>query len=188
MTGELEKIIQILRRLGYKPIIIGTYALILQGWLPKSFLRITKDIDIYVNNPDILFDLRVKEEILREGLQLGRTEVGGLYIQQRRKPIEILYPIYDIYIPNSLLRETLKINQLTVLEGHAVLISKALGGDITYLASYLRKKPVVDRLKKLLITIRSDPAISFNIVKRRVAKFLEKLRVEDVIVREVLCL
>jgi len=45
------------------------------------------------------------------------------------KPIEILYPVADIYIPQSLLRETVIVGGLRVLEAHAVIVAKALGDE-----------------------------------------------------------
>ncbi len=42
------------------------------------------------------------------------------------KPIEILYPVAGIYIPQSLLCETVIVRGLRVLEAHAVIVAKAL--------------------------------------------------------------
>jgi len=53
------------------------------------------------------------------GLSIGRSEAGGIYVDAE-KPIEIIYPIHDIFIPRELLRHTITINGMGVLEGCVV--------------------------------------------------------------------
>jgi len=87
----LQTVYRLLKELGYKPIVVGTYALILQGWLPPSYIAETKDIDIYVDDPAIVFDEEFERKIVGLGLNVGRSEAGGIYVNAE-KPIEIVYP------------------------------------------------------------------------------------------------
>jgi len=133
----LRLVCQVLRELGYRPVRVGTYALVLQNWLPPSYIAETEGIDIFVDDPAIVFDERFERRIVGLGLSLGRSEAGGIYIDAE-KPMEIVYPIHDIFIPRELLRHTITINDMEVLEGHAVIVAKSLGGDIKYLAHIIK--------------------------------------------------
>ena len=57
---------------------MGTYTLILQGWLPPSNLEGAKDVDIYVDEPMAVFDVRVEESMLALGLSVGQVGVRRL--------------------------------------------------------------------------------------------------------------
>jgi len=111
------------------------------------------------------------------GLSLGRSEAGGIYIDAE-KPIEIVYSIHDIFIPRELLRHTITINDMEVLERHAVIVAKSLGGDIKYLAHIIKLMGIeidVERLWKLVEEIRAELELSMlHIVVRRVAEFIEE--------------
>jgi len=163
--------------LGYRPVIVGTYALVIQEWLPPSYLDETKDIDLYVDEPMIVFDNRVEEKIMALGLSVGRTESGGFYVDAG-KPIEIVYPIHDFYA-RTLLRYTVHIDCMEVMEGHAVLVAKALGSSIEHLAGIIKDSGVridVEKLRVLLQSIAGevDPA-RYRIVRRRVENFIRRL-------------
>jgi len=164
--------------LGYKPVVVGTYALIIQGWLPLPYLDETKDIDIYVDEPMIVFDNRVEERITALGLSVGRTESGGFYVDAG-KPIEILYPIHDFYIPGALLRHTVTIDDMEVLEGHAVLVAKALASSIEYLADTIRVRGIrvnTERLRDLIQSIADEvEPTRYRIAERRIESFIKKL-------------
>jgi len=169
---------QLLRELGYRPIIVGTYALILQGWLPPTYIAETKDVDVFVDDPMIVFDERVERRLFMLGLYMGRSEAGGLYVGAE-KPIEIMYPIHDFYIPRNLLKYAMVINDVEVLEGHAVIVAKALGGDVRYLASKVKEMNVAvdtNKLYKLLNEVADElePALR-NTVSKRVREFIEVL-------------
>ena len=177
LERSLRSVYKVLEELGYRPLIVGTYALILQGWLPQSYLEETKDIDIYVDEPMIVFDSKVEEKIMKLGLSIGKSETGGIYVDAG-KPIEIVYPIYDFYIPRKLLKHTMVIKGIRVLEGHAVLVAKALGGSIKYLAKTLRRTGVfisVERIRKLLLSVKDelDPSI-YMVAKRRINEFIRE--------------
>ena len=166
-----------LERLGYRPIIIGTYALILQRWLPAGFLEETKDVDIYVDDPLVAFDEQVEKRIIDLGLPVGRSEAGGFYIGTP-KPIEIVYPIHDIHVPSRLLQHFIVIKGLRVLEGHAVIVAKALGSTVDRLADAIRDMGVrvdASRLRELLDSIKDevDEAV-FRVARRRIERFIEK--------------
>ena len=178
----MEKIVRSvcseLERLGYRPVIVGTYALIIQGWLPSSYINETKDVDLYVDEPMVVFDDRIEERMLVLGLSVGRSESGGLYIDAG-KPIEIVYPIYDIFIPKALLKHVVMIKRLRVLEGHAALVAKALGSSIEHLAPVIKAMGArvdVERLRSLLRSIANEvESLKYMVVKRRVESFLRKM-------------
>ncbi len=167
-----------LERLGYRPVIIGTYALIVQGWLPPSYIDETKDVDLYVDEPMVMFDDRVEERMLTLGLIVGRSESGGFYIEAG-KPIEIVYPIHDFYVPRALLKHVVIIRGLRVLEGHAVLVAKALGSPIEHLVRAIKAMGVrIDpqRLRGLLRSIAGEVEPSrYMVVRRRVEAFIRKI-------------
>ncbi len=173
----IESIYLELERLGYSPVIIGTYALIIQGWLPPSYIYETKDVDIYIDEPMIIFDDRIVERVFALGLSMGRTESGGFYIDAG-KPIEIIYPIHDFFVPKNLLKHVVKIKGMRVLEGHAALIAKALGSNIEYLAHAIKANGVKVDVRRLYILLRSisgeiDPS-KYIVARRRVRIFVKK--------------
>jgi len=179
MHKELQLTCRVLRELGYRPVIVGTYALILQGWLPKSYIIETKDIDIFVDDPAIVFDDRFEKKVIGLGFNLGRSEVGGIYIDTE-KPIEVLYPIHDIFIPKNLLRYIITISEMEVLEGHAVLVAKSLAGDIKHLAHTIKQMNVkvdMKMLRRLLEDTQNelDPNIR-HIVARRIDEFIREFQ------------
>ena len=186
MWGEsvrgLERIIRSvcleLERLGYRPVIVGTYALIVQGWVPPTYLDETKDVDIYVDEPMVVFDDRVEERMLALGLSVGRSESGGFYIEAG-KPIEIVYPIHDFFVPRALLRHVVMIGGLRVLEGHAALVAKALGSPIEHLAHAIKAMGVrvnVQRLRSLLRGVAGEVEPSkYMVAGRRVEAFIRKM-------------
>ena len=158
LEGIIRSIFLELEHLGYNPVIIGTYALIVQGWLPPSYIDETKDVGIYVDEPMVVFDDRVEERMLALGLSVGRSESGGFYIEAG-KPVEIVYPIHDFFVPRTLLKHVVMISGLRVLEGHAALVAKALGSPIEHLAHAIRAMSVrvdVLRLRSLLGSIAGE--------------------------------
>lgn len=179
---NLEKVIRNvffeLERLGYRPVIIGTYALIVQGWLPPLYIGETKDVDIYVDEPMVVFDDRIEERMLALGLSVGRSESGGFYIEAV-KPVEIIYPIHDFFVPRALLKHVVMIEGLSVLEGHAALIAKALGSPIEHLSHTIKAMGVrvnVQRLRSLLRSVADEVEPSKYIVaRRRVEAFIRKM-------------
>ncbi len=178
----LERIIRSvcleLERLGYRPVIVGTYALIVQGWLPPSYIDETKDVDVYVDEPMVVFDDRVEERMLAFGLSVGRSESGGFYIDAG-KPIEIVYPIHDFFVPRALLKHVVMIGGLRVLEGHATLVAKALGSSIEQLVPAIKAMGVrvdVERLRSLLRSIADEVESSkYMVARRRVEVFIRKI-------------
>jgi len=154
LEDAVRRVYGVLESLGYRPIVVGTYALILQGWLPPRYLEETKDVDIYIDEPMIVFDDRVEERMLAVGLSVGRPESGGFYVDAG-KPIEIVYPIHDFYVPRALLKHTISVKGLEVLEGHAALVAKALGSPIDHLAPVIKAMGVgvdVERLREALLS------------------------------------
>jgi len=178
LEGIIRSIFLELERLGYEPVIVGTYALIVQGWLPPIYLNETKDVDIYVDEPMVVFDERVEERMLTLGLSVGRSESGGFYIEAG-KPVEILYPIHDFFIPRTLLKHVVMIEGLRVLEGHATLVAKALGSPIEQLASVINAMGIrvdTQSLRNLLRSIASDVEPSkYMVVRRRVEAFIKEM-------------
>ena len=179
LLSAVKRIYEVLESLKYSPVIVGTYALIIQGWLPVDYVYETKDIDIYVPDPMIVFDRRVEDKLEAIGFPIGRSEAGGFYADAG-KPIEILYPVFDIYIPERLLDHVLKINDMRVLEGHAVLVAKALGSDIDYLADIIHlRKVAIDstHLEKLVkeLTGKVSPEY-YEVLVRRIERFIEKYK------------
>jgi len=90
-----------------------------------------------------------------------------------------MYPIHDFYIPRNLLKYAMVINDVEVLEGHAVIVAKALGGDVRYLASKVKEMNVAvdtNKLYKLLDKVADElePALR-NTVSKRVREFIEVL-------------
>lgn len=167
-----------LELLGYRPVIIGTYALIVQGWLPPSYIDETKDVGLYVDEPMVVFDDRVEERMLTLGLSVGRSESGGFYIEAG-KPVEIVYPIHDFYVPRALLKHVVIIRGLRVLEGHAVLVAKALGSPIEHLVRAIKAMGVrvdAQRLRGLLRSVAGEVEPSrYMVVRRRVEAFIRKM-------------
>jgi len=179
LEDAIRKVYTVLESLGYRPVVIGSYALILQGWLPWSYLYETKDVDVYVDEPTIVFDRRVEDRLLSIGFSVGRSEAGGFYVDAV-KPIEIVYPVYDIHVPRALLRHQVSVRGMMVLEGHAVLVAKALGSSIEHLADVIRLRGIVvdaDRLRSLLESIAGevDPA-RYRVAVRRAEAFLRRYR------------
>jgi len=180
MAG-LERIIRSIflefDRLGYRPVIVGTYALIVQGWLPPAYLDETKDVDIYVDEPMVVFDNRVEERMLALGLSVGRSESGGFYIEAE-KPVEIIYPIHDFFVPRTLLKHVVMVEGLRVLEGHAALVAKALGSPIGHLAPTIKAMGVrvdTQSLHSLLRSIAGEVESSkYMVVRRRVEAFIKE--------------
>lgn len=156
---------------------VGTYALILQSWLPLTYIAET--IDIFVDNPTIVFDEGFERRILGLALSVGRSEAGGLYVGAE-KPIEIIYPIHDIYIPRKLLRYTVSIDNMEVLEGHAAIIAKAIGNDVKHLTYRIKAMGItadVERLYRLLKEIEDEIELNMkHTIIRRVKEFVEKLQ------------
>ena len=177
LDDDVRKVYMVLESLGYKPVIVGTYALVLQGWLPRSYIDRTKDIDIYVDDPAIAFDTRFEGKLLAIGLPMGRSESGGIYASSI-KPIEVVYPVFDFYIPRLLLEHTVLVGGLRILEGHAVLVAKSLGSDIADLADYLLAGGAVvdvDRLRALARSIaREVDREAHTAASRRVEEFIER--------------
>ena len=171
----VKRVYSVLETLGYKPVVVGTYALILQGWLSEDYFMETKDIDIYIDEPMIVFDDRIEESIYSLGLSLGRSEAGGIYIDSD-KPIEILYPLHEFYIPPRLLERVVIIDDMRILEGHAVLVAKALGGNIDQLAEAISVKPDPLTLSVLLENIAGYVSREiYMLAKKRVKRFIELL-------------
>jgi hypothetical protein len=54
----------------------------------------------------IVFDDRLEESIYRSGLFIGGSKAGGIYINFD-KPIEIVYPLHEFYIPPRLLERVM---------------------------------------------------------------------------------
>ena len=167
-----------LERLGYKPVVVGTYALIIQGWLPPSYINETKDVDVYVDEPMVVFDDRVEERMIALGLSVGRSESGGFYIDVG-KPIEVVYPIHDIFIPRALLRHVITVKGLKVLEGHATLVAKALGSPIEHLAHSIKSMGVKVDVQRLLSLLRGivdevEPS-NYIAARRRIDAFIRKM-------------
>ncbi len=177
---RLERIIKTiyleLENLGYKPVIIGTYALIIQGWLPASYIDETNDI--YVDEPMVVFDDRIEEKMLALGFSVGRSELGGLYIEAV-KPIEIIYSIHDFFIPKNLLRHIVIVRGLRVLEGHATLVAKAFGSPIEHLAYIIKSMNVridVEKLRSMLNNIIGEvEPPRYIIIRRRVENFIKNI-------------
>jgi len=72
---------------------------------------------------------------------------------------------------------------MDVLEGHAVIVAKSLGGDIKPLAHILKLmgiKVEVEKLQRLVKEIQPElePSIGY-VVARRVAKFIEELKSQE---------
>ncbi|MEM1610518.1 MAG: hypothetical protein QXQ57_02595 [Sulfolobales archaeon] len=65
---------------------------------------------------------------------------------------------------------------MRVLEGHSVLVAKAFGGNIGYLARELLVKPDPEKLVNLVESMNRevDPVI-LNVVRRRIERFIEEL-------------
>ncbi|MCE4624022.1 MAG: hypothetical protein F7B11_04655 [Caldisphaeraceae archaeon] len=167
-----------LEHLGYEPVIVDTYALIVQGWLPPTYLDETKDVDIYVDEPMVVFDERVEERMLALGLSVGRSESGGFYIEAG-KPVEIVYPIHDFFVPRTLLRHVVMVEGLRVLEGHAALVAKALDSSIEHLAPTIKVMGIVvntQTIRNLLRSIASDVEPSrYMVARRRVEAFINEM-------------
>jgi len=179
LEDTLKSIWRVLESLGYRPVVVGTYALILQGWLPHDYLYETKDVDLYVDNPIVVFDERVEEALISRGLPMGRSEAGRLYVEAA-KPVEIVYPVHGIYVPTTLLGHVVSVRGLRVLEGHAVLVAKALGSSIEHLAGAIQLMGVrvdEERLRSLLEGVAGevDPA-EYSVATRRVEAFLRRYR------------
>ena len=126
----------------------------------------------------VVFDDRVVEGMLALGLAVGRSESGGFYVDAG-KPIEIVYPVHDFYVPGTLLKHVVVIRGLRVLEGHAVLVAKALGSPIEHLAPAIRMMGVrVDakRLRSLLGSIAGEVEPSrYMVARRRVETFIRRM-------------
>ena len=187
LEETIRKVYMILESLGYRPVIVGTYALILQGWLPQSYLDETKDVDVYVDEATVIFDHRVEDMLLSIGFSIGRSEAGGFYVDAV-KPVEIVYPIYDIYVPRALLEHVVGVKGMRVLEGHAVFVAKALGSSIEHLADIIRLRGVtvnVNRLRSLLESIASevDPA-RYRVAVRRIEALLRRYRAASTLEHE----
>mgnify|MGYP001772654588 CR=1 FL=1 len=175
LLEKLREIYDLLLRRSYRPVIVGSFALILQEWLPKWYLDVTKDIDVYINDPQIVFDTQLESELSRR-YALGRSEIGGIYIDTGLKKIEIIYPLYDFYIPRKLLENTVDIEGLRVLEGHSALIAMSLGYDITRYVSFLRVAIDQDKLRRLLEIIGDELEEERYIVAReRIERFINTL-------------
>ena len=185
LGGSLRGLKEIIRRicleleqLGYRPVVVGTYALIVQGWLPPTYLEETKDVDVYVDEPMVVFDDRVEERMIALGLSIGRSESGGFYIDAV-KPVEIVYPIHDFFVPRALLKHTVTVKGLRVLEGHAALVAKALGSPIEHLAPVIKTMGVrvdLGELRNLLRSIANEVEPSKYVVgKRRIESFIKRL-------------
>lgn len=129
LLEQVRLVYKVLEEAGYTPVIVGSFALVLQGWLPPTHVLATKDVDIYVSDPNVAFDELVEKLLLEKGLVLSRSDAGGLYVETGAKRVEILYPIHDVYVPPTLLRHTVTIAGMRVLEAHATLVARALAGS-----------------------------------------------------------
>ena len=56
LLQDLRLLSDCLRETGRRPVLVGTYALFLQGWLPPTYELLTKDVDVYVEDPLAPFD------------------------------------------------------------------------------------------------------------------------------------
>jgi len=75
------------------------------------------------------------------------------------------------------------INNMEVLEGHAVIVAKALGGDVRPLARIIKSMGVkvdIEKIQRLAEKIRSElePAMHY-VVARRIAKFIEEFQSQE---------
>jgi len=82
-------------------------------------------------------------------------------------------------VPEPLLQYRVNIKGVEVLEGHATLVTKALGGDLKYLAKYLRVYPSEDKLRLLLKLIEPylEPHIYLKAkdrINRLISHLIEK--------------
>jgi len=161
-----RKVVRALQSEGFTPVIVGTHALILQGWLPEDYIVETKDIDIYIPSPDVLVAIattgsRLLEELEGEGFIVSLHATGGVEVValDTDKPIKILYPIADIYIPRVLLEEVVVIEGLRVLEAHAALVAKMLGEEYSLMrvASILKERRIpVDVYRLIYLAERAE--------------------------------
>ncbi len=51
LISLLKKVYDVLDEFMYRPVIVGTFALILQKWIPSNYIYMTKDIDVYSSDP-----------------------------------------------------------------------------------------------------------------------------------------
>jgi len=145
----LKLVNELLKHIGVKGVVVGTYALFLQD-AAKPYE--TKDIEVYVY-AGIIYKLGLIETLAPDyGLFFGRSEVGGIYFDYEGVRIELIYPYGDIYVPEPLLQHVVRINDLLVLEYHAVLIAKALAGvsNVSRALRYMVKPVSLNKLRKLL--------------------------------------
>ena len=191
------KVLRLLRRLyaileerGYRPVIIGTYALILQGWLPEDYLEETKDTDIYIPSTELFIEItpggELYSRLLGKGFNVILHETGGITITHQDLPqlVELIHPLGEIFVPNTLLTETVAIEGLTVLEAHAVIVAKALGEEqaLLKLADKLKTRHITldrTRVEKLAEKVAQELVEAnepwrANALKRRVKAFLER--------------
>ncbi len=133
---------------------------------------------LYSSDPMIAFDRLVEERIYGLGLTIGRTDAGGIYVDTHVKPIEIIYPIHDFYIPTKLLNETVMVRDMRVLEGHAVLVAKALASSIDYLATIIKSTGIhinVERLNLLARSLSKEiDHSSYDLLSGRIRSFIER--------------
>ena len=185
----LKKLYSILKRQGYRPVIVGTYALILQGWLPDEYLEETKDIDIYIPSAELFIEVapgsRLHSTLIEEGFNVVFHEAGGVSAihWELPRPVELLYPLGEIFVPETLLEHIVVVEGLAVLEAHAVIVAKALGEEqpLLKLATILkaRRVPLSEARVRELVNgvsrelMESGEPWRAGILRRRVEAFLE---------------
>ena len=109
---------------------------------------------------------------------MERSESGGFYIEAG-KPVEIVYPIHVFFVPRTLLKRVVMVSGLRVLEGHAVLVAKALGSPVEHLAHAIKAMGVrvdAQRLGSLLSSVAGEVEPSkYMVARRRVEAFIRRM-------------
>lgn len=165
MSYTLRDLAAVLGKLidyGIDFVIIGDT--VIQLALKKKELK--GDIDLFVLKPSVIVDEQIFMEIAeREKWHYTTTEAGTPKLIARANdkeiPIELYENIFDIYIPEEIIRSAKAINlrgiKIRIIKPEEYLVLKAKQGvDIDKLSTYIKELKHIDR-KLLMKTINLVP-------------------------------
>ncbi len=88
------------------------------------------------------------------------------------KPKEVRDPYLDIRSPQALLSENWMLDNVRIMEAHAALVAKALGGGLEKIEPYFARRPDPRRLCELLE--RAKPELEdyeYRVAAARLARY-----------------
>ncbi len=172
---ELAVVLGKLSDYGVDYVVIGDT--VIQLALRKK--ELSGDVDLYVIEPSVIVDEQVFIDIAeREKWDYTTTEAGTpkliARVGDKEIPLELYENIFDIYIPEEIIRSPRSISvkgvKIKLIRPEEYLVLKARQGvDIDKLTDYIRELKTIDR-KLLLKTINLMPEEDRRVIMHRLSQ------------------